>query len=55
MIDALILLQQQDLKNIHEKNTGASTAINIGVPVVVIGVAAAIAASTVSVGTLSGF
>ena len=52
---ALILLQEQDLKNIHEKNTGASTAINIGVPVVVIGVAAAIAASTVSVGTLSGF
>ena len=46
---ALILLQDQDLKNIHEKNTGASTAISIGIPVVVLGIALGIAASTVSV------
>ena len=52
---ALIQMQEQDLKNIHEKNTGASTVISIGVPVVVLGVTAGIAASTVSMGTLSGF
>ena len=46
---ALILMQEQDLKNIHEKNTGASTAINISVPLVAIAVAAAIAGSNVSV------
>jgi len=46
---ALILMQEQDLKNIHEKNIGASTAISISVPLVAIGVAAAIAGSNVSV------
>ena len=46
---ALVLLNEQDLKNIHEKNSGLSTAINIAVPVVVIGIAAGVAASNVSV------
>lgn len=46
---ALILMQEEDLKNIHEKNQGASTALSITIPVVVIGIAAGIAASTVSV------
>ena len=52
---ALIQMQEQDLKNIHEKNTGASTVISIGIPVVLLGITAGIAASTVSMGTLSGF
>ena len=47
--NALILMQEEDLKNIHEKNQGASTALSITMPVVALGVAAAIAASTVSV------
>ncbi len=46
---ALILLNDQDLKNIHEKNYGLSTAINIAVPVILVGVAAGVAASNVSV------
>lgn len=48
---ALIQLQEQDLKNIHEKNTGASTAISIGIPVVVLGITAGITASSMSVDT----
>ena len=46
---ALILLQEKDLKNIHEKNKGASTAINIGVPVVAVGIGAGIAVANASV------
>ena len=46
---ALILLNEQDLINIHEKNSGLSTAINIAIPVVAIGIAAGVAASNISV------
>ena len=46
---ALILLSEQDLINIHEKNSGLSTAINIAIPVVAIGIAAGVAASNISV------
>lgn len=48
---ALILLNDQDLKNIHEKNSGLSTAINIAVPVIVVGgLTAAITASQLNSG-----
>ena len=43
----LILMQEQDLKNIHEKNTGASTALSIGIPVVALGITLAIGATSV--------
>ena len=44
---AMILMNEQDLKNIHEKNSGASTALSIGVPVVALGITAAIGATSV--------
>ena len=44
---AMILMQEQDLKNIHEKNTGASAALSIGIPVVAFGITTAIAATNV--------
>ena len=44
---AMILMQEQDLKNIHEKNTGASAALSIGIPVVALGITTAIAATNV--------
>lgn len=47
--NALILIPDKDLDHIHKKNKGASTAISIGVPVVALGVTAAIAATNVDV------
>ena len=51
---ALIPMQEEELQNIHEKNLGASTALSIGVPVAVLGITAAIAASTSTVSIDSG-
>ena len=38
----LIKLNEADLQNIHLKNKGASTALTIGIPVVIVGVIAII-------------
>ena len=43
-----LLLSQDTIKEIHLKNKGASTAINVGVPVAVVGVVVAIGVHSVN-------